>query len=147
MKKNQENMKPKQQQKRATFQDVGQSQDLLRQKIDDLIKENRPLTTQEREAFIHNFREATLGFGANHIFKIAKQGKSYSIGSVGHAALWISYRETNPVVMTDGISIEIKELWKELRLSLFTVFDEAVHLSVKISQEQIHVGPSKAGTV
>jgi len=140
-------MKHRQQSKRATFEDVGAAQDKLRVFVDECIEQNKILNEKEREYFIRLFREATLGFGANHKFTIESKNKSYSLLSVGHAANWIAYQMKTPISMRDGEQIDIKMFWWRLRDELFTIFDEAIHLSVKISQEQIKMGVSQAAEV
>ena len=118
-----------QQSKRATFEDVGFAQDKLLDFIDICIEENRVLTKGERKNFIKNLRLATLGLDTEYQFFIGKQ--QHPLGHVGHAAYWLAYQKTNPIII-NGESIEVKQFWIILRDLLFKIFPHAIEMSVKI---------------
>ena len=135
-----------QQQKRATFEDVSNAQNQLRSFIDNCIQQNKVLTTQERERFIRLLQTATLGIGTETRFYIkGKQGK-YLFGHVGKAAYDIAYTNTNFIVIYNEI-FPIKTLWAALRNYLFDIYDHAIALAIRISQEQTRMGPSQPGEV
>lgn len=121
-------------QKRATFEDVCNAQDILLELLDTCIQKNMVLTGKNRMKFIKTFRLATLGLGSEHLFYIKGKHKGYSIGHVGHAAYWLSYQDTNKILLGADV-FEIKEFWLKLRDYCFQLFSNAQEMSVKISKE------------
>jgi len=136
----------KQQSKRATFIDVGISQEKILKYIDNCIEENKPLDKKERLKFLRLFRMSTLGLGSDYTFLYNGKQKTYNLDHVAHAAGWLAYQEKTQVKLGDE-NIEIKELWIKLRDYLLIVFPHADTLSTKISQEQIHLGTASSGKV
>lgn len=136
----------KNQQKRATFEDVCKSQDMLIDLIDNCIDENKPLAVKDRKKFRNVFRLATLGLGSEFTFIINGKNKSYDLGHVGHAANWIAYRDNSKVLIGEEY-IEIKFFWLKLRDMLFVIFDYAIETAIKISKEQTRLGISEAAEV
>lgn len=136
----------KQQQKRATFEDVCKAQDSLINIIDKCIEENRCLTKAERDRFRNIYRLGTLGLGSEFDFVIKGEKKSYKLGHVGHAANWIAYRDNNIISIGED-NIEIKFFWLKLRDMLFTIFDYSIETAIKISKEQTHLGISEPAEV
>lgn len=136
----------KQQQHRATFEDVFNAQDELITIIDECIEENKPLDKTRRKDFIKTFRLATLGIGSEYQFVIMGKTRSYTLKHVGHAAYWIAYRTSSKVEIGDDI-IDIRDFWLKLRDMLFLIFDPAVETAVKISKEQTQFGTSEAAEV
>ena len=126
-------------QRRATFEDVGNAQDIVLDFIDECIKENRPLNVDERKFFIENLRLATLGLTTEYGFIMDGKNKKYDLKHVGHAACWLAYRQDNPVKLGDEF-INISEFWKKLRDMLFLIFPHAIETSIKISREQKFTG-------
>jgi len=133
------------QSKRATFIDVGHSQDQLRRLIDELISKNRPLhDTKERNRFIQLFRESTFGIGTKKNFLIKGKNKTYTLPNIQHAGYWLAYRDTNQVHFEGGEYIQIQQIWRQFRDGLFQIYPHALELSAKMSKEQTHTGPAKA---
>lgn len=136
----------KEQQKRATFEDVCNAQDKLLVFIDKCIQNNKPLDSSERLMFIRLFRHATLGLGMEYMFTIRGDNKTYNLDHVGHASYWLAYR-TDGIVVIGADSFEIKRLWLRLRDYCFKIFPQAQQMSIKISKEQTRMGTSVAGLV
>jgi len=136
----------KQQSKRATFIDVGISQEKILKYIDNCIEENKPLDKKERIKFLQLFRMSTLGLGSDYRFLYNGKFKTYNLNHVAHAAGWLAYRDSTPVLLGNE-NVEIKELWIKLRDYLLIVFPHADTLSTKISQEQIRLGSTASGKV
>jgi len=136
----------KQQQKRATFEDVCKAQEQIIAIIDECIEENKPLDLKDRKRFFNTYRLATLGLGSEFQFFIKGKLRTYNLKHVGHAVYWIAYRESNKVKMGDEY-IEISEFWLKLRDMLFIIFDPAIETAIKISKEQTYLGISEAAEV
>lgn len=136
----------KQQQRRATFEDVSQAQDKLLKIVDRCIQEKRCLKKSERKNFFRKYRWATLGVDSKMNINIQGEKKSYNLGHVGHAAYWLAYQQQNVVSMGDE-QIEIQVFWKKLRDKLFYIFPVALRMAVKMSKEQTRFGPAEAAKV
>jgi len=136
------------QQKRATFEDVCNAQDVLDVLIKKIIQTNKPLTEMEIHTFKKNFRLATLGLGAE--FKFLLKGKKgvHDLGNAGHATRWLLKQKVNPVCVINPIEyIELKECWRQLWDVYDKIYDPALETSIKISKEQTWLGPAKSGGV
>lgn len=136
----------KQKQKRATFEDVSQSQDILLDFLDDCIKNNKPLSEKDRKTFIKKMRYATLGLGTEYKFYYKGKKHTYDLKHVEHAAYWLAY-QTKSEVTIQHETIPIRLLWLELRDMLWLVFPHAIETSVKISKEQTEYTPSEPAVV
>jgi hypothetical protein len=134
----------KQQSKRATFLDVGDAQDEIREIIDACISKNKVLTEEEKNKFIRLLRLSTLGLGKDFKFIFSTDIGRFDLGHVHHAACWLAY-QTDTNIRIEGHIFEIKEVWYQLRDYLFTVFPFADTMSVQISKEQnIYGGNAEA---
>jgi hypothetical protein len=140
------NMK-KEQQKRATFEDVCNAQDKLQYFLDDHIDNNKVIDVKKRLYFIKLFRLATLGLGCEFTFTVTSDTGSYSMGHVAHAAYWLSYRDDADNVVIGGGVFTIGECWLHLRDYCFQIFPLAQQMSIKISKEQTYMGPSTPALV
>lgn len=137
----------KQQQRRATFEDVRHAQNTIRVWIDGLILKNKPLTENEREKFIKLMQLASLGIGTAEIFMITTREKTHNFPHIESALYWVCYQE-NAKVKLGNETIQIKEIWKKIKTKwCFEIFPYALQESIKISKEQTHLGAATAKEV
>jgi len=97
----------KQFQKRATFEDVRNAQNVMRKWIDRLITDNEPLSPTDREKFIKTSQLASLGIGTKQPFFFKTKTKAHSFPHIESAVYWVAYLETTPVNL-DGDMIDIR---------------------------------------
>ena len=127
---------------RATFEDTKLAQNKISIKLDDLIKDNRPVTDQERDDLIEYIADAFLGL-CNKPYKLRIPGdKTITIDNFGgffRDILYINDKKINAI--GDGeikldTPIEIKDLWIWIRRKAFNNFDEALASSHRTSKER-----------
>ena len=136
------------QQKRATFNDVGNAQDKLDRLIKDIITNNKPLDASEQKQLKKTFRLATLGLCSEHQFFLKTSKGVHDLGHAGHAFRWLIKQTKNPVVFHNPEEhIALKEIWQQLWDVFNKVYDPALNVSIKISKEQTHFGPSEPAEV
>jgi hypothetical protein len=140
---------------RATFEDVKKDQKKLREKLDELIKENRPIKDEKERTLLLDvlIPNATLGLGTfqSHTFQFPFQGS----GNFDNLEYWIRricYLDSSIVPRlflhdNQKQEIPIKFIWEKLRDELFLVYPMALNKAASISKEQTHLGPSEAGKV
>jgi len=130
---------------RRTFQDVLNSQEQLRNVIETLIKENRPLTDEERGDFIRLLGCSTFGLGRNQAFsmKISDRHGMERLGSVEKIARVLAKETKDHLVFIrelgynkqGEVSIPINIFWSALLYHLFDVFPEALDRASAMSKE------------
>jgi len=138
----------KKQSKRATFEDVKNSQKQFRKLLDKLIDENRPLLDKERDKYFNILALSTLGVGVDldENFLIEdNNGCKHILGNIEYVAGWLAYQDSMKVSVgkhPDNVEIDIWQLWERLRDMFFKVRGHALKLGAKISAEQIKLGGS-----
>ena len=144
------------QQKRATFEDVLQSQKKLRKKFNDLICENRCLNNGEREMMFDLYARATLGLGTRESLFFFENGIVIKISNFEKFVRDVFYWDKNrlsPIFFLQStgkslqMNIQISEMWRQIRNKTEGVAAEALAMSIRISSEQTRFGPSQAGEV
>ena len=136
------------QQRRATFEDVSKAQDKLDALIEQFITQNKPLTNNERKNFTRYFRLATMGLAGEYSFFLKGEHGTHNLLTAGKAARWLSKRKTNPVQLYNPTETMIlSDCWKQLWDTLDKIYDPALEMSIKISQEQTHRGSSEPALV
>ena len=135
----------RQQSKRATFEDVRNSQKKLRKLLDILIKENRCLNENERNKYFDLIANSTLGVGvdlAEHIMIEDNIGFKHDFGNIEYFLGWVAYQTTNPIIIgkkPDTKEIQMQKIWEEIRDMFFKIRGHALKMSVKISAEQVKI--------
>lgn len=139
---------------KATFEATLNSQEKLRLKLDDLIKEGRCiLDEEERSYFMQLLAHSTLGLGARYNVTYAVRDSSDG-GFVGlhtnldHFARWLCYQTSEMVDVPQNLqhyhrtsdirvgSVPIKNLWEVLLHEYLNVFSEALDRSIGMSKER-----------
>ncbi len=129
---------------RNTFEDVLDNQELLRAKLDALIRENRPLKDDDEiKEYIRLVARSTLGVtshGSGHEieFKVAKNGIHVLGDNTEKVAYKLGYYKTCKVVISENplVEVDIKELWQLLLEYAFDVWPRAQFEAIKISPER-----------
>jgi len=146
--------KKKLSQKRATFNDTLHYQENLRNELDRLEQEND--IVQDEGKFFELLGRALLGLDAEADTIIrTPEGIDITIINVGKFIRKLTYYDKNIITqdfLKEYTSFEIKpfpisKLWREIKHSIFGVYPEALKMSIKMSKEQTHYGPSDAAKV
>jgi len=146
----------KEQQKRATFEDTKTKQRQFRHKLNILINEKRPVTSDERDKMFDLYADANLGLGTGETILWLSNGKTIRVPNFEKFVRDLFYWE-QPIVTGEFFSfalgtyhnyeVSIDELWKQIRSKTDGVGAEALAQSIRMSKEQTHFGPSNAGKV
>jgi hypothetical protein len=150
------NKEKNEQQVRMTLQDCLSNQEKLRSLLQQLIHENRPLTSQEKQRFFEILPKALLSKGTIEPVHLVIEKGWFTYASVQSMALQMADLTTNRVSLrttrpeTVACIISIGELWRfvyEKVLYLFPLASaEAIHISaesVKRSQQGTYEFSSK----
>ena len=139
---------------KGTFEATLSSQERLREKLDALIEENRPIKDSvERSEFMRLLAHATLGLGTNQEIRYhIPNGYEPSFCSIRRdfetTARWLAYQKTNvvhvPMELYSGkretdekiVDLPIKFLWQVLLENLFSIFPLALDRSMSMSKEK-----------
>lgn len=129
---------------RNTFEDVLDNQELMREKLDALIRENRPLKDDDEvKEYIRLVARSMMGVtshGSGHEieFKVAKNGIHVLGNNIEKVAYKLGYYKTRTVVVSEEprVEVEIKELWQLLLEYAFDVWPRAQFEAIKISPER-----------
>jgi len=131
---------------RATFEDTKKNQEDLRETLDYLIKDKRPIKDeQERKQFIELLSNSTIGLGTEPV-KIRLDDKTMvEIKNLEQFISELLYVDAKVVSknffwfltgksLVDDVPIE--QLWLNVRRHLFAVFPLAKASTIKISKER-----------
>lgn len=140
---------------RATFKDTKKNQEKLRLKLDELDLNNKFIIPDERGTFFELLSDSLLGFDYDKKTKIRLPDDNYiHIDNVGEFIRRLSYYTSDKVdydffkyYNLHCKNIDIGSIWHELKFFVFGIYPEAIAMSVRISKEQTHLGPSEAGKV
>lgn len=127
-------------QTRLTFEDTLVNQKKIRNWLEILIKQKKPLEWQQRDAFIKIFNKATLTIGRPKlvIYK-APDGKRIPLGKLHYFAQKITYIKTNTIIIkykNKSYTIPIEDLWKLLLEYLLEIFPASLDLALRMSAER-----------
>ena len=134
---------------RATLEDTKKKQRLFRSTLLQLIKENRPLSSSERDKFLDLLADSNFGLGTIECVFWLKDGKKIKIDNLEKFIRDIVDWDKS-VVSGDffffslgnysSYSISISEIWKNILSKCGGVNAEAIAMSVRISKEQKKTG-------
>jgi hypothetical protein len=141
---------------RATFETTKKAQEKLRVKLDYLEENNLCIPIDYRGDFFKLLADALLGFeGEKNCVLYLPDGTCLKIENVGEFIRYLAYN-TNTDIEYDWlkrygkiekINVKIKEIWHELKFVIFSIYPEALNVSVRISKEQTHLGAAEAREV
>jgi len=130
---------------RATFEDTKRKQLLFLHKLDELIQKNSPIPKKERDDFLNLLADSTFGLGTNEFSFWLNDGRVLRGNNFESFVRSLFYHESNTV---DGdfffktlgrykdFTVNIGELWMQVRNKCFDVFPEALAMSLRISKER-----------
>jgi len=141
---------------RATFEDTKAKQKRFRHKLDELIREKRPVSDEERDKVIDLYNDANFGLGCIETVFWLSDGKIMRIPNFEKFVRdLIDYDK----MVVDGRFfffslgtykdrvIPIEEIWMQIKSKIHQVDAEALSQALRISKEQTHLGPSVSGRV
>lgn len=136
----------KQKQVRLTLHDCLAYQDKMRELMQKLIKDNRPLTKEERTEFYELLPNSLLSQGATYPVYFVKEDGWFIFESVQTLAHRIAEIKTNNIKLKTNrpkqveIVVTISELWSFLYQKMLYLFpqanSEAIHLSAESIQRE-----------
>jgi len=132
-------------QTRATFEDIKKAQEKLRVLLDQLEENNSCIKSDERGDFFKLVADALLGFEyeKNCILYLPDQ-TVLKIVNVGEFIRYLAYN-TDAVLTYDTLKrygkidetvVTIGDIWRELKFVVFSIYPEALAMSIRISKEQ-----------
>ena len=132
---------------RATKEDTKNNQERLRVFLEQLEKENRGITSEERGSFFSMLADSLLGLDFDRIYTLYLDDMTIlKINNIGEFIRELSYQNTfveNSFLkkygrVTEG-TIEIKKIWYGLKFIIFGIYPGAINVATKISQERENV--------
>ena len=122
---------------RATLEDAITNQELLLDKMDVLIAENRHVKdVEERKEMQKLLALSCLGLDWRTKFEVILSGRKISWPHLGYAvrrvSYWNSENEDNELK-----GLEPRDVWQSIRNNLFIVFSPALDKATSISKEVI----------
>lgn len=128
---------------RATFNDTKNAQKKLREKIDNLEKNNS--IVKNKEEFFSLLADALLGMEYDRQCKLVlDDGSILNIFNVGKFIRHLAYCECNMigktffrdynVVVNQDVAISF--IWHRIKFELFGVYPAALAMSIRISKER-----------
>ena len=132
---------------RATLEDTFQNQEKLRNKLDELECENRPVSDEkERKQLFDLIAHGTLGLGVQRSDPIPfPDGQIRFIKNIEKAIRYVLYIKNTKITKEDmffifndeaHFDIEISFLWNALKFELFAIFPEALNKAASMSKER-----------
>jgi len=132
---------------RATLEDTFQNQEKLRENLDELERENRPIKDEEeRKKLFDLIAHSTFGLGVQKSDPIPfPDGKIRFIKNIEKTTRYILYIKDTQIKKEDlffifneeiHTNIEIKFLWNALKFELFAIFPEALNKAASMSKER-----------
>lgn len=130
---------------RATLEDTKRKQKKFRNKLLELIQENRPLRKDERDDFLDLLADSNFGLGTKECVFWFSNHKHVKVDNLEKFIRDLAYYDKNVV---DGdffffslgkysdYKVEISELWKNILSKCHGVNAEALAMSVRISKER-----------
>lgn len=132
---------------RATFEDTLANQEELREKLDSLEEENRPLASNEREKFFDLIGHGLLGNDAEKKVQIPLPYNTVlNIDDIGFFLRHLAYHKTDYIdndfikrytkIQYNGKNIPISHIWRETKFILFGLYPKAIAESIRMSKER-----------
>lgn len=130
---------------RATFEDTKKRQEELRIKLDTLDSKNEYVTVDERGKFFLLIADSLLGLDYEKQCKLIFSDHTIlRIPNVGEFIRFLAYYEKTNIGIDflkrygkiDNSPIKIGEIWHELKFIIFSIYPEALAMSIRISKEQ-----------
>ena len=137
---------------RATFEDTKAKQKLFRHRLDVLITENRPLKVEERDSMFDLYDDANLGLGGVETVLWLSDGKRLEIPNL-EKFIRDLFEYDSSVVTGDffffslgryrDITLDIAELWKQIKSKTNSVAAEALTQALRVSKEREKTIPGR----
>lgn len=131
---------------RATFEDTKKNQKKWRNKIDELISENRCATKKERTTLFDLFADATFGLGTEPVSFWFSDGNKIMIPNLEYFLRCLIYYDKGNIVSGDflysklgnymELEVPIGELWENVRDHCGGFTAGALTMSIRISKER-----------
>lgn len=126
---------------RLTFEDTLRRQTLLRQKLEQLIKERRPLKESEKEEYFETLYKALLTVGRGRIIYYRLSNQSLiPLGTLMYFAEKMAYQRKPYVLLRyNGVvyKIPIEEMWRTLLDYCLMYFPHALWEALHMSPERM----------
>jgi len=124
---------------RLTFEDTRKRQERLRKKLEQLIKEKRPLHPYETDEYLEDLYKGLLLIGrGKKIYIITSNGDKIPLGDLLYFAQKMVYQKNNIVKIRYNnkiYEIPIEKIWQLLLDEFLMIFPhalwEALHLSAE----------------
>jgi hypothetical protein len=135
--------KNKEKQIRMTLQDCLANQSRLRELMQALIRENRPLSFNEKKEFYLLLPKALLSQGSNEPVYLVVNNGWFIFASVQNLGHRLADIYTNNVFLRTSrpesveVTLEIKELWQFLYDKILYLFPQANAEAIHISAESV----------
>lgn len=123
---------------RLTLEDCLWNQQLLKDKLKDLIRNNRPLDHDEKQDFFRLLPKALLSQGTEEPVSIVLKGGWFTFASLQNLAHRMSDLYTNKVNLQTyrpqqvSVTVDISELWQ-------FVYDKCLFFFPLASSEAVHI--------
>jgi hypothetical protein len=137
------NKETKEKQLRMTLQDTLYYQDRLRDLLQQLIRENRPLKQIEKQQFFEMLPKALLSQGAVEPVSLVIKEGWFTFASVQNMALRMSDLHTDKVFLKTSrpdnveVTIPISYLWQFLYDKVLYLYPQACSEAIHISAESV----------
>ena len=134
---------------RATFNDTKKSQEKLRIYLDRLDANDLFVKPDERTQFFELLADSMLGFDSEKECKLLLPDGTYlHIKDVGGFIRYLAYYTDSKVDFNflkrygkiDKAHINIGLIWHELKFIVYSIYPEALAMSIRISKEQKKTG-------
>jgi len=132
------------QQMRATFEDTSSAQEKLRQTLDMLIAENRPLKDDdERKKMFKLYNDCFLGLDGQKVVKqfiMYPSGRCVQVDDYGQMIRSLCYQKDTMMKISffgdygDEV-IPIRDIWMSVRDIAFSLFPIAIDKAISMSKE------------
>jgi len=132
-------------QTRATFEDIKKAQEKLRNQLDELEENNLCVEPEKRGDFFKLIADALLGFEYEKSCILYLPDKTdMEIQNVGEFIRYLVYN-TNATLdyaflrkygKIKDVTVTMRDIWRELKFVIFSIYPEALAMSIRISKEQ-----------
>ncbi len=139
----------KQKSVRLTFEDMRANLEKLREWLDHLFDENRPLRVDERREFFDTVDRALMGLARSVkiegelILKSSNLPGSTKIENIEDLFGFLAYHNAKVSTDDEGVDHKIEELWGLAREKLLVARSVVLEAATRLSQEQWFVPEKK----
>jgi len=126
-------------------------QQTIRNTLEKLIYENRPLRYPEREGFISTFSKAFFGVGVNVTVLFPTKYGKIPLGKLHYFGQKMAYLNSDKVSLSyngNTVTVDIKELWEILFEYSIRIFPHSQAQAIRMSGEkrkQVYGEPHELG--